>query len=175
MRRDERTLREAAALLRTREENLLPRLQAVLDENRELQRSLQKARLGAGGDVLEAALGGGVDVEGFRVVSLTPEGIESIDELKALGDRLRERLRSGVGVLAMTAGKPTLVAVVTDDLVKRGIRADAVVREVAAAVGGKGGGKPHLAQASIVEVERVAEALARVPEIVRGIAAGAPA
>ena len=53
-------------------------------------------------------------------------------------------------------GKGSLLAVVTDDLRERGVRADAIVREVAAVAGGRGGGKPHMAQAGIPDASRIA-------------------
>jgi alanyl-tRNA synthetase len=60
-----------------------------------------------------------------------------------------------------------LLAVVTDDLIGKGVRADAVIREVAKLAGGKGGGRPHMAQASTGEPEKAEGALAKVAEIVR--------
>ncbi len=62
---------------------------------------------------------------------------------------------------------------VTDDLIGKGIRADAVVREVAKLAGGKGGGRPHMAQASTGEPGAAEEALKQVPEIVRPMLEGA--
>ena len=176
LRRDERTLREAAGLLKTREDNLLSRLQQVLEQTRDLQRQLEKARAGGSADAVQSLVEGAAEVDGVRVIATAFPSEQSVDELKAYGDQLRERLKSGVAVLANTTGKPALVAVVTDDLIGRGVRADAVVREVAALVGGRGGGKPHMAQASIGEVERVPEALGRVVDIVRPLLhQGAPA
>jgi len=60
----------------------------------------------------------------------------------------------------MTGDKRALLVFVTDDLIRRGVRADAVVREVAALVGGKGGGRPHMAQAGVEDPTRLDEALA---------------
>jgi alanyl-tRNA synthetase len=90
-------------------------------------------------------------------------------ELQSLGDALRERLGSGVGVLAASfgEGKNTLLAVVTDDLRERGLRADALVRDIAEAAGGRGGGKPHMAQAGIPDAARLSDALQQVPTAVR--------
>jgi alanyl-tRNA synthetase len=175
VRRDEATLREAAGLLRTKEENLLPRIQQVVEQTRELQKQLDKARAGGNADVVQTLLDGAALVDGTRVV-VAGGGYGSVDDMKALGDRLREKLGSGVAVLVETEGKPMLVAVVTDDLIQRGVRADAVVREVAALVGGKGGGKPHIAQAGVGDPSRIPELLERGVEIVRPLlAAGAPA
>jgi alanyl-tRNA synthetase len=72
-----------------------------------------------------------------------------------------------VAVVAGTGDRPMLLAVVTDDMITRGVRADAVIREVAALAGGKGGGKPHMAQAGVAQPERIPDALAKVVEIVR--------
>jgi alanyl-tRNA synthetase len=167
MRRDERTLRDAAALLRTREENLVPRLEQILDEQRQLSRTLEKLRAAGGADVVGKLLEGATQLDGVRVIA-SPVEVADADELRAVGDRLRERLGSGVAVLAATLGdRSTLFSVATDDMVQRGVRADAVVREVAALAGGKGGGKPHMAQAGVTQPERIPEALARVVDIVR--------
>ena len=81
--------------------------------------------------------------------------------LQAMGDALREQIGSGVGVLAapFENGKNTMLTVVTDDLRDRGVRADDILRELAAAAGGKGGGKPHMAQAGIPDAQRMATAV----------------
>ncbi|HEX8246405.1 MAG TPA: DHHA1 domain-containing protein, partial [Longimicrobium sp.] len=171
VRRDEQALREAAALLKTCEENVLPRLQQVLEQNRELQRQLDRARTQGGGDAVAALIGQAQAVDGTKVIA-TPVDAASADDLRALGDRVRERLGSGIAVLAGGGERPMLLAVVTDDLITRGVRADAVIREVAAVAGGKGGGKPHMAQAGVGQPERVGDALAQVGEVVRKLLAG---
>ncbi len=175
VKRDERTLREAAARLRTREDNLLPRLDALLAESRELHQSLSRARASGGADVVGRLLEGATQVDGAKVVASVVE-VADADELRAVGDRLRERLGSGVAVLAAdVGGRTTIFVVSTDDMVSRGVRADAVVREVAALAGGKGGGRPHMAQAGVTQPERVPDALAKVVEIVRPMLAAAAA
>ncbi|HEX8693881.1 MAG TPA: alanine--tRNA ligase [Longimicrobium sp.] len=172
VRAEERALREAAALLRTREENLLPRLQQVLEENRELRRQLERARQSGGADEVSRLLDSAQTVDGARVIASSVD-VADADELRALGDRLRERLGSGVAVLSAALGDRTaLFAVATDDMVSRGVRADTVVREVAALVGGKGGGKPHMAQAGVNDPARVPEALEKVADIVRPLLGG---
>jgi alanyl-tRNA synthetase len=176
VRRDERMLRQAAGILRTKEENLLPRIQQVVEQTRELQKQLEKARAGGSADAVQTLIDGAVSIDGTRVV-VSGGAFGSVDEMKALGDRLRETLGSGVAVLAETeGGKPMIVTVVTDDLIQRGIRADALVREIAAIAGGKGGGKPHIAQAGVADPSRMPEALGQAAEIVRGqLGAGAAA
>ncbi|HYW05789.1 MAG TPA: alanine--tRNA ligase, partial [Longimicrobium sp.] len=98
VRRDEGTLREVAALLKTREENLVPRIQQLLGDQRELQRGLERARAQSGGDVIGKLLDGATQLDGVRVIASVVE-VADADEFRALGDRLRERLESGVAVL----------------------------------------------------------------------------
>ena len=172
VRDDEKTLRDAAGLLRTREENLLPRLAQLLEQNRDLQRQLERARTQGGGDVISRLIEQAETVDGTRVIA-SPVDAQDADELRVLGDALRERLGSGVAVVAGTGNRPMLLAVVTDDMITRGIRADAVIREVAAVAGGRGGGKPHMAQAGVAAPERIPDALAKVVEIVRPMLGGA--
>jgi alanyl-tRNA synthetase len=78
-------------------------------------------------------------------------------------------MESGVSVLAASLAddKRLLLVVVTDDLRDRGLRADALVREIAALAGGKGGGKPHMAQAGLPDPSRIDAMLAGAPGIVR--------
>ena len=92
-----------------------------------------------------------------------------LPSLQAMGDALREQMESGVGVLAASFdnGKNTMLAVVSDNLRDRGVSADTIVRELAAAAGGKGGGKPHMAQAGIPDAARMATVVAEAPEMIR--------
>jgi alanyl-tRNA synthetase len=91
-----------------------------------------------------------------------------------VGDRLRERLGTGVAVLAgRQADRVSLLVVVTDDMLSKGVRANDVIREVAKLTGGSGGGRPHMAQGGAGDPARVAGALDRTPEIVRTLLTGA--
>jgi alanyl-tRNA synthetase len=150
------------------------KLDALLDERRQLERKLDEAmRGGAGGGGMAARLiEGARELGGVRVVIAQVE-VPDTKGLQALGDAIREGIGSGAAVLAAAVdGKGALLAVVTDDLRDRGVRADALVREVAATVGGRGGGKPHMAQAG-VEPAQLAQALEAVPAVVGRLVAGA--
>jgi alanyl-tRNA synthetase len=164
---DRQTLRRAAELLRTREDNLLPRLEGILEEQRELSRALERARSAGSADTVGELVGAAAQVDGVRILSARVEAADA-EEFRALGDRLRDRLLSGVAVLAtVQGGRGALLAVVTDDLVRRGVRADQVIREVAELAGGRGGGKPHLAQAGVADPARLEDALSGVDDVVR--------
>ncbi len=146
------------------------RLDALLQEKRQLEKRLDEAMRGGGGDAVERLVSSATAVDGMRIVA-SVVSVPDVKSLQALGDAIRERLKTGVAALGATFedGKSTLLAVVTDDVRERGVRADSVIKELAAAAGGRGGGKPHMAQAGIPDAARIPEALGRLPDIVRGL------
>ena len=146
------------------------RLDALLQEKRQLEKRLEEAMRGGGGDAVERLVSTATSIDGMRVIA-TVVSVPDVKSLQALGDAIRERLKTGVAALGATFddGKSTVLAVVTDDVRDRGIRADAVIKELAAAAGGRGGGKPHMAQAGIPDASRIPDALGRLPDIVRGL------
>jgi alanyl-tRNA synthetase len=80
-----------------------------------------------------------------------------------MADRFRQRYPSGVVVLAsVIEDRPSVVAAITDDLVKRGLHAGELVKHVAGPLGGSGGGRPTLAQAGGKDASKLDEALASV-------------
>ncbi|MGQ9799594.1 MAG: alanine--tRNA ligase [Ignavibacterium sp.] len=93
---------------------------------------------------------------------------DNMDELKSLGDELRNRIKSGVGILiSQIENKVGIVAVVSDDLIKsKNLSAGKIVGELAKLVGGGGGGRPHLATAGGKDITSIAKALAKVEEVV---------
>ncbi|HYC51297.1 MAG TPA: alanine--tRNA ligase, partial [Gemmatimonadaceae bacterium] len=165
----EQALLRIATLLRTPEEGVERRVMALLEERRALEKRVEGALRG-GGDQLQQWLteAQSLGENGARFVGRRVN-VTDVKELQAVGDALREQLKSGVGVLGATFadGKSTLLVVVTDDLKDRGVRADALVREIAAVAGGKGGGKAHMAQAGIPDSGRLDIAIGEASNIVR--------
>ncbi|MHB1225624.1 MAG: DHHA1 domain-containing protein, partial [Gemmatimonadaceae bacterium] len=164
---------ELAEMLRAPVEQLPRRVRAVLDDRRTLEKKLDEAvRADGGGNQVRTMLDEARDVGGVRVVA---RYVPSADAkmLQTLGDALREQLQSGVAVLG-TAGddRGALLAVVSDDVRDRGLRADMLVRAVAETVGGRGGGKAHMAQAGIPDPTQVSVALEGVPAVVERLLAG---
>jgi alanyl-tRNA synthetase len=170
----ERTLVQVAEALKTPPEQVPARVAALVEERRGLERRLAEAARGGGRSQAQALVDAAEAVDGVRVVSARVDAPDA-KSLQALGDQLRETLGSGAAVLAASFadGKHALLSVVTDDLRDRGVRADAIVRDVAAVAGGRGGGKPHMAQAGVPDGERIPAALAAVPTVVRALLGGA--
>ena len=92
----------------------------------------------------------------------------SVEALREVGDWLRDKLGSGVLVLgAVMNERPVLIAMVTRDLVDRGLDASRIARDAAKLIGGGGGGRPDIAQAGGQRADRLDDALKAVPELVR--------
>jgi alanyl-tRNA synthetase len=133
------------------------RLSELEDEVRKLKHQLASGDSG-GSEIRQEV--DGIVVQARRVPEMSPA------ELRNLADTLRQKLGSGVVVLGMeSGGKATLLAAVTDDLTDR-VRAGDLVRELASVVGGRGGGKPNLAQAGGPDAAKIDEALQKAPETV---------
>ncbi|HEV8496405.1 MAG TPA: alanine--tRNA ligase, partial [Gemmatimonadaceae bacterium] len=174
VRGEERALHRIAELLKSPVDTLERRVAGLLEERRALERRLEESMRG-GGDQLQTLLqrAQSIGPNGSRLVASVVRAGD-VKELQSLGDAVREKLGSGVGVLAASFddGKNTLLVVVTDDLRDRGVRADALIKDIAAVAGGRGGGKPHMAQAGIPDASRFEEAFARAPELVRSALGG---
>jgi alanyl-tRNA synthetase len=165
-------LHQLAAVVKTTPENLAHRLQQLVEENRELQKEAQRARTQGSANSVAQLLESAVALNGARIVA-TEVNVGSPDELKALGDNLREQLGSGAAVLAARfEDRSALLAVATDDMISRGLRADALVKAVAELTGGTGGGKPHMARAGVGDPSRIADALAQTLAIAERLLSG---
>jgi len=174
----EEALEEVASVLRTTPANVTHRAEQILGEKAEVEGLLDELRSTGGAGEVDVAsetysLSGGATAQ-YRAVKLKARGI---DDARKWGDAFLATGEAAVAVLAaeMPGEKRALFAFVTDDLIRRGVRADSVVREVAALVGGKGGGRPHMAQAGVEDPERLDEALSSGADRVREmLSAGAP-
>ena len=164
-RQAERSLHQIADVLKVPVATVVPRVQALVDERRVLEKRVEEALRG-GGDQLQALLGRTETIgdSGAKLVSGVVKATD-VKELQALGDAIREKLGSGIGVIGASFedGKNALIVVVTDDLREQGIRADSLIKEIAAAAGGRGGGKSHMAQAGIPDASRFNDAFAKAP------------
>ena len=162
------TIKSIAREMKSLPEEVYPRLKSLIDEldseqkhslwlERELSRKIAEAL------VKRVKRVGGAAVVAAEVPSLAKPVI------REMGDILRDKLKSAVIVLATTCdGDIHFLAMVTPDLVARGIHADKIVRRVARVTGGSGGGKPEMAQAGGKDITRLDEALDSVAGIVKG-------
>ncbi|MBF8775926.1 alanine--tRNA ligase [Pseudomonas fulva] len=155
----EEQVKEAAQLVKGNRDNLIDKLSAVLERNRQLEKQLEqlqaKAASAAGDDLSNAA----VAVKGAKVLAARVDGQDG-KALLALVDQLKNKLGHAVILLGSEhEGKVVLVAGVTKDLSSQ-LKAGDLMKQAAAAVGGKGGGRPDMAQGGGVDVAALDQALA---------------
>ena len=159
----ENWLREAAVRLKATPESLLSKVDQTLEklkgQERELEQLRMKVATQAGGDLLDHA----IDVCGVRLLSTTLEGADP-KTLRDTLDRIKQRLGTGVIVLATVRDdKVNLIAGVTDDLTAQ-VKAGDLIGFVASQVGGKGGGRADMAQAGGTNPASLPAALASVQQ-----------
>jgi len=157
----EASLSAAAGALRAPVPELTQRIAQVLENVKQLERELgrlkSKLASGQGDDLAEQA----VEVKGARVLAAALEGADA-KTLRETLDKLKDKLKSGAIVLATVEdGRVSLVAGVTADLTKK-VKAGELVNFVAQQVGGKGGGRPDMAQAGGTDGSKLPQALASV-------------
>ncbi len=168
VRKERRMAEELRALLNSTEDDVTERVRQLLEERKTLERELRQLRLKLAQHEIVDLANRATPLNGFRFVTARVEA-NTADDLKQMGDTLRERLGSGVGVLAAVMDdKLTFACVVTDDLIQQQkLKAGDIVKRVAAIAGGSGGGRPHLALAGGKDVHRLQEALNQVPKILQ--------
>ena len=165
----EEQLKEAATLVKGSRDNLIDKLSAVLERNRALEKQLEqlqaKAASAAGDDLSASA----VDVKDVKVLAARLDGQDG-KALLALVDQLKNKLGRAVILLGgVHEDKVVLVAGVTKDLTGQ-LKAGDLMKQAAAAVGGKGGGRPDMAQGGGVDAGALDAALAlTVPFVEAGI------
>jgi len=151
-------LDQAAGLLKSDPTQLETRIRRLLEQQKELERQVEslrgKLQAGQAGELLDQAR----DVDGVRVLAVKVESMDG-KRLREMADQLRDKLGSGVLVLGCEFdGKANLLTAVSKDLTGR-LQAGNLIRPLAEQVGGKGGGRPDLAQAGGSDPSGLAAAL----------------
>ncbi len=155
------TLRGAASLLNTSEEDLTAAIERQLDQIKQLERQLEGLKRKAAGSQAQGLLDEVREVKGVRVVAAQVQNADR-EALRQMADTLRQKLGSGVVVLASAEdGKVALITAVTKDLIPR-LHAGKIVQELAKMVGGSGGGRPDLAEAGGKDTSAIESTLGNV-------------
>ncbi|MGI8644256.1 MAG: alanine--tRNA ligase [Thermomicrobiales bacterium] len=159
----ERTARE----LRTTWESIPTAITALQERVRTQERDLDRLRRQAAGAGVGDLVGQAVNIDGTRVLAARVDA-DTKETLRQIGDQVRDRLESGVIVLGTVIdNRPSLISLVSADLIERGVRAGDIVRETATLVDGRGGGRPDRAEAGGKDASRLDEALSAVAELVK--------
>jgi alanyl-tRNA synthetase len=173
-RRDFEVARVVGAMLGSSSDEVTPadalraRIATQEEEMKKLRRELDAVRMKAASSSLSDASASAVEVKGVKVLAQRVDGVEKA-QMRELVDSLRIKLGSGVVVLgAAVDGKVSLIVGVTKDLTSR-VQAGKIVGQLAAQVGGKGGGRPDLAEAGGSDLGSLDAALKSAAEVVGGL------
>ncbi len=162
----ESRLKEIGALIRGSADDAVDKVKRLLDRQKELEREIDKLRGELEKDRIPDLLAKKQTVGGANALITQVDGVDG-KQLREIADQLKEKLGSGVVVLASASdGNVNLVASVSKDLTKK-FHAGNIIKELAGMVGGGGGGRPDFAQAGGKEPEKIAAALKRAEEIVK--------
>ena len=153
-------------LVKTTPDKLVNRIEQLLAEQKELAKELEKLKAKMAGGAAEEMLSKQVEISGVAVLAAAVKDMDA-NAMRTLGDQLKNKLGSGVIVLAGEKdGKVSLLAMATDDVVKKGIHAGNIIKAAAAVCGGGGGGRPNMAQAGGKDAAKIGDALAKAKEVV---------
>lgn len=160
-------INEVCTTVKAKEDNLVARVGYLLDETKSLAKELNEVKAKMSLQSADSILDSKVDINGVNIVTSKFEDMD-MDTLRNTADTLRDKLSSGVVVLANVAGgKINFVATATKDVVEKGVHAGNIVKEVAQIAGGKGGGRPNMAQAGAPDVNKVDEALNHAKDVLK--------
>lgn len=143
------------------------RINQLLDEKKKIEKELSEFKLKEKLGGINSIVNNPFENNGINIFKGRVD-VSNMDELKSMGDELRDKVKSGVGVLISELdGKVGIVCIVTDDLIQsKKLMAGKIVGGIAKIVGGGGGGRPHLATAGGRDISKIDEALEKVEEIV---------
>lgn len=163
----EKTLNKAASLLKSRNNEVVEKIEALLTQVKTLEQQLAVANSKMAQETASELLATAIDVNGVTIVNAEVE-IEDMDGLRNLADLLRDKLTVGVIVLGakIADDKVNFVVMATKDAVAKGIHAGNIIKETAKVAGGGGGGRPDMAQAGGKNPKKITEALTMATEVI---------
>ena len=157
----------AVALKANNMKDVAARAQAVTAELKEANKQLEIAKAKLASSQIDGLFQNAVEVDGVRIVTVYLNGTTP-DTLRSIMDKLRDKEPNAVGALIGTDGSKTTLAVgVGKNALARGLKAGALVKQIAAIAGGNGGGKPDFAMAGIRDTSKIDDALNAVEGIVK--------
>ncbi len=161
----EAKLSEAAQLLKTNPEQVVDKISHNLAQLKELSSENESLKAKLANESLGDVTSDMVSVGDFNVIATAVEGVD-MNGLRDLGDQLKTKVSEGIVVIASANdGKVNLIAMATDNAVKKGAHAGNLIKAVAPLVGGGGGGRPNMAQAGGKNPVGIADAVAKAKEV----------
>lgn len=148
--------------------SVLEKIQKMVSENKQMHIQLKAIRVKSAGSTLDQLIEKAILLDDIKVV-VAKVNVQNPGMMRQIGDQLRDKLKSGIGVLfSKLEGKVSILVIVTKDLTDR-YHAGKIVGKVAEIVGGRGGGKQNMAMAGGKDSSKIDEAIKKVPEIISSL------
>ncbi len=165
----EENLKEASKAAKCEPTLLVKRIETLQEELKELQRENEKLKNQIAKDAMGDVMSQMVTVGDVNLLPVAVSGVD-MNELRNLGDQLKEKIGEGVVLLASDLnGKVSLMAMATDGAIKKGAHAGMLIKAVAKYVGGGGGGRPNMAQAGGKDPSGIPQALKEAAAVLEGM------
>lgn len=162
----EKELSEAAKAAKAEPSKLVNKINAMHDEIKALSSENEKLKAKLANDAVGDIDSQIKEVKGVKVLAMAVPEVD-MNGLRNLGDQMKEKIGEGVVVLASSIGdKVTLLAMATDEAMKKGAHAGNLIKEIASLVGGGGGGRPNMAQAGGKNPDGIPAAIEKAVEVV---------
>ncbi|MCK5050274.1 MAG: alanine--tRNA ligase, partial [Candidatus Cloacimonetes bacterium] len=148
--------------------SVIEKINKMISENKSLHIQLKTFRVKSAGNTLDQLVQKAIEIDGTKVV-IAKINIQNPGMLRQIGDQLRDKMKSGIGVLfAEVGGKVSILTIVTKDLTNK-YHAGKIIGKVAELVGGKGGGRPDMAMAGGKNSNKILEVIKKVPKIIKSM------
>ena len=169
LRQKKAELDQVKGLLKT--DRPLEKIEKLIGDAKLMEKEIQKLKTTSSRDAISDVLKEAFEIDGIKVVKIRQDGLNP-NELRLLADNIKDRISSGIIVVSsVTDGNAAVVCMVTKDLTDR-YHAGEIIKHLSRIGGGKGGGKPEMAQGGIRDLEKLDTALESLPDIVKARAKG---
>jgi len=144
----------------------IDRVEKLISDAKSMEKEIRKLKTCSPGDTMSNALKEAFDLNGVKIVKIRQDGLDT-NELRIFADNIRDRLKSGIIVAtSVNNGHAAILCMVTKDLAAQ-YNAGDIVKNISTLAGGKGGGKPEMAQGGTKDIEKLNAALDSLYDLVR--------
>ena len=166
----EEMLKKVREIFKANPENFIEKAQAFANQMKELKSEVDRLKQNLSGSFVDDAIKHYlIEIKGVNAIIARVDNQDNT-ALRAVGDQIKDKLKSGVIVLiAVFENAVSIVAMATDDVVKKGIHCGNIVKEVVEVVDGRGGGKPTMAQAGGKDISKIDEALEKAKKVIENM------
>ncbi len=152
LRKKKSDLEEIQGMLKT--DSPFEKIEKIINDVKSMEKEIRKLKTGSAGDKISEALTTAYDLNGVKIVKIRQDGLNA-NELRLFADNVKDRLRSGIIIVTSVVDtQASIVCMITQDLTNI-YNAGEIVRKISTAAGGKGGGKPEMAQGGTKDIEKL--------------------